>query len=490
MKKNPNGNLNERPVVFFIFGATGDLAAKKIIPALFNLYGKKALPKNFKIVGFARKDYNGGKFAEYSAEIVKKRFGENVPEKELKSFRKLFEYHQGQLPDMAAYASLAEKVKKMDGKSGDTCDKIFYLSIAPEFYGTVLENIAASGLDSSKTRGGGRARIIIEKPFGDNLKSAQKIEALIGRLFNEDQIYRIDHYLGKEMLQNILAFRFANNLLESSWSNKTIESINISLLEELGVEHRGAFYDAVGAFRDVGQNHLLQALALITMERPKKYDADSIIKNRAELLEQLIPPSGKAVTSSAFRAQYKGYGKIEGVKPSSRTETYFKVKAALSSPRWKGVPIILEGGKRMGERLKEIVVSFKPASPLSGLGSSRGLPRKAGEAAGGIACQSELVFRWEPEERIKIKFCSKKPGAKAEVEGREFDFFYRDSSERVQYVEEYEKLISDCLAGDRTHFISAREIYAMWKFADAVVRGWEKNLAPLHSYEPGSKNFS
>ncbi len=444
--------------------------AKKITPALFNLFQKGELPKKFKIVGFSRREYSKQEFHDYVfSNLIKK--GWDL--KTCSAFCDLFDYQPGGFQSLKDFRALSELLQKIDDEWGVCANKLFYLAVPPQFYEVIFKNLSASKLTRPCSEEEGWTRVLVEKPFGKDLKTARKLDGLLSKLFQEIQIYRIDHYLAKEMLQNILTFRFANNFLEKGWDNKLIESVHIKLLENIGVEDRGSFYDGVGALRDVGQNHLLQMLALITMENPGKFgEADAIRKNRAKILKTLELPELKEVKSNTFRAQYDGYQTIKGVRPKSDTETYFKIKAFLKDPKWQGVPIILESGKKLKEQRKEIEVAFKHPTPCF--------------CPSGEHLKNKLFIRMEPEEEITVTFWSKKPGLKMEVEERIFKFSYREKSGKPQYTEEYEKLLLDCIAGDQTLFVSSEEVEAMWRFTDPITNAWQKNLVPLKSYQPNT----
>lgn len=465
MKFNAN-----TPTIFVIFGSTGDLMAKKITPALFNLFQKGELPKKFKIIGFSRKEFSKQEFHDY---IFNNLLKKGLDLKTCSAFCDLFDYQPGDFQNLKDFQALSEFLERIDNEWGVCANKLFYLAVPPQFYEIIFKNLSSSKLTKPCSKEEGWTRVLVEKPFGKDLKTARKLDELLSKLFKEIQIYRIDHYLAKEMLQNILTFRFANNFLEKGWDNKLIDSIRIKLLESIGVEDRGSFYDGVGALRDVGQNHLLQMLALVTMENPKEFGkADAIRKNRAEILKTLELPGPKEIKSNTFRAQYDGYQNIKGVRSKSDTETYFKIKAFLKDPKWKGVPIILEGGKKLKEQRKEIEIIFKHPTPCF-CPSDRHLKNK-------------LFIRMEPKEEITVTFWSKKPGLKMEIEERTFKFSYREKAGKTQYTEEYEKLLLDSIAGDQTLFVSSEEVNAMWKFIDPIIRAWQKNLVPLKNYKPNT----
>ncbi|PIR57812.1 MAG: glucose-6-phosphate dehydrogenase [Parcubacteria group bacterium CG10_big_fil_rev_8_21_14_0_10_38_31] len=465
MKIDESKNM---PTVFVIFGATGDLMKKKIAPALFNLYKKGRLPKLFKVVGVSRSILSDDDFRKRVGEILKSHGSKE--DEVFRSFLEVFLFKSGQFDNEENYKNIAKYLLDIDVSWGVCSNKLFYLSVPPVHYEMILKNLSSSGLTLPCSQQGGWTRILVEKPFGKDAKTAIVLDNLLGTLFREEQIYRIDHYLAKEMLQNILTFRFSNNLFEDSWHKDFIEKIEIRLLEKIGVEERGEFYDGIGALRDVGQNHLLQMLALVAMDNPSSFDAVSIRSKRFDVLEKLKMPSVEEIKNYSYRAQYEGYKNIKGVKLKSETETYFKILAYLDTPRFKDVPVVLESGKRMREQVKEIVITFKHQTPCL--------------CPPGIHYKNKIIFSVEPQERISIRFWSKKPGLDMEMEERELDFLYRRDGERTQYVEEYEKLLLDCILGDQTLFVSTDEVQAMWKFTDAILDVWYNDIVPLKFYNP------
>jgi len=455
------------PTVFIILGATGDLMHKKIVPALFHLYKNQYLPKMFHLVGFSRRDWINKEFQSSLKEILM-----THKEKKFDQFVKLWLYHQGNFEDLNNYHSLAKKLGYYDKEWRVCANKLFYIAAPPQYYEAILQNLHKSELTKPCSPEEGFTRVLIEKPFGKDQKTAEKLEILLSKLFKEKQIYRIDHYLAKEMLQNILNFRFSNTLFESSWSNQQIEKVRISLWEIIGVENRGVFYDGIGALRDVGQNHLLQMLALVAMDHPGSFSVEAIRSKRVELLRTLILPKEDEIKHFTYRAQYEGYKNIKNVKPNSKTETYFKIRAFLNAPRWKGVPFILESGKRLGEARKEIIITFKHPKPCFCPPGSHH-ERK-----------NRVVFQLEPEEGVFVDLWSKKPGLLFEVKGQKFQFLMRKKQKRTQYVEEYEKLLLDSIRGDQTLFVRSDEVSEMWKFIDPISYAWEKNKVPLKTYKP------
>jgi len=437
--------MKDVPTRLVIFGATGDLVARKVLPAVFSLYGKNRLPAEFSLVGFARRDWDDDRFREYSADILKAKKSSGFDE-----FLSRLQYVRGNFEDAQSYRQLAKSAGR----------DIFYLATPPNYYKEIFSNLSASKLV------GEGSRILVEKPFGKDLATAKELDTLLGTLFAEEQIFRIDHYLGKEMLQNILVFRFSNNLLEDSWNNKYVEKITVRFRETIGVEGRGAFYDGVGALRDVGQNHLLQMLALTTMDAPQSLTSEAIRKERLELLKKLSAPL------KTFRGQYEGYSDEKGVEKSTRTETYFKILTQIGSPRWRGVPMVLESGKALHEQNKEIIVEFKHPAPCFCP------PGKKHEY------KNKVVFSLEPNQETLIDLWAKKPGLDLAFHKKTFGFPYESGEE--EGVEAYEKLLLDAIAGDQTLFVSTEEVAAMWSFVDPVVEGWQESGEELYMYRRGS----
>ncbi len=464
------------PTILVTLGATGDLIGRKIIPTLFSLFEQDKLPKMFKVVGFSRQPLSNEVFRGKVRESLEKKITTKPEQNQLNKFLELFSYEKGFFDNVEDYKSLNRNLKKIDEEWGVCTNKLFYLAVPPEFDEVIFKNLDKSGLTEPCSPEEGWTRVIIEKPFGKDLETANSLNSLLTEFFKEVQIYRIDHYLAKEMLQNILVFRFSNNLFENDWNNKTIEKIDIRILEKIGVEDRGGFYDTVGALRDVGQNHLLQMLAVLTMDQPSSFETEEIRKSRTEILKTLKIPTQEEATKTSFRAQYDGYRDTAKVNPNSNTETYFKIKAFLDAPNWRDVPITLEGGKALSEARKEIVVTFKHRTPCLCMDQE-------------IHHKNRLIIRLEPKEEITIQFWAKKPGHEMEVEERVLNFLYRDGREHIQYTEEYGKLILDCIAGDQTLFVTTDEIKAMWEFIDPFVKAWDKNLVPLKTYKPDTDSI-
>lgn len=440
------------PTILVVLGATGDLMARKLSPAVQTLYLSHRSPEKFAVVGFARRPFSDAEFRQ--------RVAGSLHGQADKDFLQLLTYHQGQFDDLAAYEGLGHKLKSIDDEWGVCTNKLFYLAVPPEHYETILNNLASSGLTKPCSEKEGWTRVLVEKPFGKDLREAIKLDKLLTLLFKEEQVYRVDHYLAKEAVQNIIAFRFANNFLENAWDKNTVEKIEVKLLEKIDIEGRGAFYDGVGALLDVGQNHLLQMLALVTMDNPVEIKAESIREKRAEIIESIKPVTD--VSEDTVFAQYAGYQQEVGVAKGSNTETYFKLKAYLNHPKWQGVPLYIEAGKKMPEVDKQVILTFKHPSPCL--------------CPPGEHYKNQLFIRIQPDPGIAIRFWSKKPGTKMELEEQWLKFHY-PLGETERYQAEYAQLLLDAIAGDQTLFVSSRETMASWKFIDPIIEGWRDDKA-------------
>lgn len=460
------------PTVFVILGATGDLMRRKLVPALFHLYEEGNLPSLFQVVGLSRDNLDAEGFRRLVGEMVSARA--EVSQEKISRFSRFFTYQQGVFEEKEGYRKLAEFLGMRDEEWKVCSNKLFYLAVPPQHYKTIFENLHSSGLTKPCSPEEGWTRVIVEKPFGKNLKTAQELDRLLGRLFREEQIYRMDHYLGKETVRNILAFRFSNSFLEPAWNKEWIESVSIRLLEQGGVGDRGVFYDGIGALRDVGQNHMLQLLALFLMENPQSFEGDEVRRARAQVFRSLEVPKGSELRSAAVRGQYEGYLREKNVAPDSRTETYFRVTASLRHPRWKGVPVVLESGKAMGKDLVEVQIVFRhPGFCLC--------PDKEKHL------KNVLHYTIEPDEGVRMRFWVKKPGLRMQVEGKDFVFDYKEAFEGEEFQEAYQRLLLNVIEGDQTLFVSTEEIMASWKFIDSIVRGWAKHEVPLVPYQKGAR---
>lgn len=462
---------NNLPTAFVVFGATGDLFNRKLIPAIFNLYLKNLLPENFILVGFSRKDLSNEEFKKSVKEIIDKNFSLekiNITEDKLNLFLNRLVYIQGDFNHKKDYKKLADFLGHSD-KNWQTCaNKLFYLATPPKYYKVIFKKIADLKLNVPCGPSGGWTRIAVEKPFGKDLKTAKYLDELLGKLFLEEQIYRVDHYLAKETTQNILAFRFSNSIFEPLWNKDNIESITIRLFEKNGIEGRGDFYDGIGALRDVGQNHLLQLLALFTMEKPEKFKPNFIRKEKAKILSKLKIFNAKEVELYTLRGQYEGYLNEKGVKPNSKTETYFKIKTFLDSPSWRNVPIYLEAGKKLKKDCVEIEIVFRHSLPCF-------CPENK-------HFKNILHYLIQPNEKISLSLFVKKPNSEL-IEEKDFIFDYRKSFESEEFQDAYEKLLLDIILGNQTLFVSTEELLSSWKFIDSILKIWRKNKPELLIYK-------
>jgi glucose-6-phosphate 1-dehydrogenase len=403
-------------------------------------------------------------------------------EEEIKHFLDHISYEQGIFNEPLAYTRLSERIHAIDDRWGQCTNKLFHLSVPPHLYEGILTNLAGSRLTESCADGVGWTRILIEKPFGNDIDTAKSLDKLLSKLFKEEQIFRIDHYLAKEALQNILAFRASNAIFESVWNKENIDKVHIKLYEKSGVEDRGAFYDKIGALKDVGQNHILQMLALIAMEHPRSFTPADVRRGRAETLERLMPIPERLVTKYVVRGQYDGYVNETGVAPDSATETFFRIEARLNTPRWKGVPFFLESGKAMSESKTEIDVYFKQKAKKQKM-----MFFGRDSAPLGIEGQNVLTFRIQPDEGIKIRFFVKTPGYEFKTEPKILKFKYSDVPSFSALPNDYERLLHDAFIGDQTLFASTDEIMASWKYVTPILAGLKKVL--LKKYPQGIKEI-
>ncbi len=460
------------PTIIVLFGATGDLAQRKLIPALFDLFVKDLLPKKYAVLGLSRGGMLDREFRAFASGVVKKNKHKHS-EAKLKSFLKHLYYMRGDFSDKSFYKDVKARVEEMEGGFGQCSNKLYYLAVPPSLYEMMFTFVAKSGLSKPCSKKTGWARVLVEKPFGNDLKSAQKLDRLLSKLYKEEQVYRIDHYLGKEMVENILAFRFSNIMFEPLWSKKYISRIEIRLHEKIDVKNRGSFYDGVGALRDVGQNHALQMLALVAMERPRKMNANAIRKARASVLKSLKKSSKK----TQVRAQYVGFGSAKGVKKGSQTETFFRIETELSTAKMRGVPVVIEAGKALKEKRTDVTLYFHECE-VCDMKDDQHYPQ-------------HLTFSIHPDEHIDISFWAKQPGFDFVLEERALSFSHdldRSGDVLDSYEPDaYERVLHDCIVGDQTIFTSSEEVEAAWRFITPIVNGWSKNNVPLQVYKKGSK---
>ncbi|HEY2455793.1 MAG TPA: glucose-6-phosphate dehydrogenase [Candidatus Acidoferrum sp.] len=457
-----------RPCVMVIFGATGDLTKRKLIPALINLAQENVLPKSFAIVGFAGNDY--------TTESFRKTLGEEVPQLapepiDLKLWEWLAEriyYVKGDFGDPEAYKRLKVQIDETDKLHGTQGNKFFYLAVAPRFFAPIVQQLGAVGL--TKEEGDKWARVIVEKPFGHDLESARLLNTELKKVLTEKQIYRIDHYLGKETVQNVLVFRFTNNIIEPLWNRNYVDHVQITAAETVGVEHRGGFYETAGALRDMVPNHLFQLLTMTAMEPPISFDADEVRNKQAEVLHAIQPLNPEEVLTNTVRGQY-GEGVVENehvvayrnepdVAPDSNTETFVALKLLIDNWRWAGVPFYLRTGKRLAMRATEIVIQFRRTPFVL----FRNTSVKNIET-------NRLVIQIQPDEGISLSFGAKVPGAVMKLGLVNMDFDYKTYF-GMEHGTGYERLLRDCMAGDATLFQRADMVEAGWRVIQPILDVW------------------
>jgi glucose-6-phosphate 1-dehydrogenase len=472
------------PCVLVMFGVTGDLARKKLLPAIYDLANRGLLPPGFSLVGFARRDWGHEDFAQVTYEAVKQHartpFRDTVWQQVSEGVR----FVQGDFDDDAAFDKLAVTVRELDAERGTGGNYAFYLSIPPRSFPVVVQQLKRSGLSDpglapqpGPAEGSGRRswrRVVIEKPFGRDLASAQELNDIVDAVFPAHSVFRIDHYLGKETVQNILALRFANSLYEPIWNRGYVDHVQITMSEDIGIGGRAGYYDGIGAARDVIQNHLLQLLALTAMEEPVSFDADSLRQEKEKILSAVRLPANLA--EGTARGQYGdgwqggrqvvGYLKEDGIPPDSRTETYAAVRLAVDTRRWAGVPFYLRTGKRLTRRMTEIALIFQRAPHLPFAATDT---KELGK--------NMLVIRVQPDEGVTVRFGSKVPGSAMEVRDVNMDFAYGESFTESS-PEAYERLILDVLIGDPPLFPRQEEVELSWRILDPIEEFWAENTRP------------
>ena len=452
-----------------IFGASGDLTSRKLVPALYQLYRKGRLAKPLRIVGFSRSKYTHEQWREKLRETTVKFVGHNFDDEKWQQFCSQIYYHPGDIGNAGDFVELRTFLKTLE--EGQPGQRLYYLSTAPRFYQPAIAHLGESGLADETN---GPRRVIIEKPFGVDLASAQALNQSIHQVFDEHQVYRIDHYLGKETVQNLLVLRFANTIFEPIWNRNYIDHVQITVAEEVDVGSRAGYYDTAGVLRDMFQNHLLQLLMVTAMEAPVRYEADAIRNEKVKVLDAIQPLTTEQVKQSTFRGQYRGYTAAEGVEPTSRTATFSAVKLSVDNWRWQGVPFYLRSGKAMSCRTTQIVIQFH-APPHKLFSNS---PHDLGEA-------NRLVIQIQPAEGIQLHFQTKVPDAGMKIRQTDLDFSYQKEF-RGQMPEAYERLLLDALEGDASLFARADEVEAAWRICDPILHAWQTSDRPtLMMYDPG-----
>ena len=465
------------PCVLVLFGVTGDLAGKKLLPAIYDLANRGLLPPGFSLVGFARRDWEDEDFAKITHDAIKAHARTPFREAVWQQVSEGVRFVPGEFADDVAFDRLAQTVRQLDAERGTGGNYAFYLSIPPKAFPQVVAQLKRSGLSTPHVRPDGHLpwrRVVIEKPFGHDLASAQELNSMLDAVFPESSIFRIDHYLGKETVQNILALRFANTLFEPIWNRGYVDHVQITMAEDIGIGGRAGYYDGIGAARDVIQNHLLQLVALTAMEEPVSFDSGALRTEKEKVLSAVKIPEDLAVGTA--RGQYaagwqggikvRGFLEEEGIPPDSITETYAALRLEVDTRRWAGVPFYLRTGKRLPTRMTEIALLFQRAPHLP-------FARTDTEELG----QNALVIRVQPDEGITVRFGSKVPGSAMEVRDVNMDFAYGESFTESS-PEAYERLLLDVLIGDPPLFPRQREVELSWKILDPVEDFWASHGKP------------
>lgn len=456
---------------FVIFGASGDLTSRKLIPALYNLKRKGRLPEATRIVGFSRTAYSHEEWRESLAKTTEEFAGKNFDPELWSKFAEQIYYQPGDIGKADDFATLKTFLDDLEGGEEQQSTRVYYLSTAPRFYKPAVEQLGASGLADEST---GQRRVVIEKPFGTDLQTARELNEVVHKSFRESQVYRIDHYLGKETVQNLMVLRFANTIFEPIWNRNYIDHVQITVAEEVEVGSRAGYYDSAGVVRDMFQNHILQLLMVTAMEAPAKYAADPVRDEKVKVLQAVRAVTGDAVKTETVRGQYRGYTAEEGVDARSRTATFAALKLQIDNWRWQGVPFYLRSGKGMSCRTTQIVIQFRePPHMLFDSG-----PRTAAES-------NRLIIQVQPNEGIQMHFQTKVPDAGMNMRQTDLDFNYQREF-KGSMPEAYERLLLDALEGDASLFARADEVEAAWNICDPILEAWKTGDRPtLYMYDPG-----
>jgi glucose-6-phosphate 1-dehydrogenase len=467
------------PTTLVIFGARGDLAARKLIPAIYNLLVSGLLPERLRVIGVSR-DEDPNAFRERARNAIESFSRTELTPEGWDALETRLESMYGDFGDEGMFDELAARLR--DGDGDDPSQRVFYLAVAPRFFAQIARSLERVGLGRSSVA---PARLLVEKPFGHDLRSAGELNAELTRAFDESQIFRIDHYLGKETVQNVQVMRFANGILEPVWNRRYVEQVQITVAEDMGIGHRAAYYDSAGAIRDVIQNHALQLVALTAMEPPARFEADTIRDEKVKLLRSVRRYEPSEVSDYVVRGQYSsgwvggeavpGYLEEEGVEPDSNTETYVAMRVEIDNWRWAGTPFYVRAGKRLARRVTEIAVRFRPVPHL---------PFAPTDMTGDVE-PNELVLSVQPEEGASLRIVAKVPGQTMNVRPVQMEFNYGEAFMSTS-PEAYERLLHDALRGDATLFTRADEVEAEWKVVDPILQAWDGDGGPA-PYEAGGQ---
>jgi glucose-6-phosphate 1-dehydrogenase len=474
------------PTTLVIFGATGDLAKRKLLPALYNLAHEGALPERFHLVGVSRKEKEHEDYREECAQAIRQFSRRKPDEAVLKGLLEEVKYVPGEFDEDSVYTELGKVLDEFEKDAGEKLNRAFYLSTAPSFFPLIVGKLGERGLAQHKDA---EVRVIIEKPFGTSLEEALELNREVLGVFEEAQVFRIDHYLGKETVQNMLAFRFANGMFEPLWNRNYIDHVQITAAEDIGIGSRAGYYDHAGALRDLIQNHMLQLLCHVAMEPPVSFTAEEVRNEKVKVLHAIHEPTFEEIPGIAMRAQYgaghsggedvPGYLQEQGVREGSTTETFAALRLEVDNWRWAGVPFYLRAGKRLARKITEIAVTLKP------------VPHLAFSQDGSLGVKpNQLILTLQPNEGVTLQLGAKIPGSRMRIRSVNMEFLY-GTSFMSQSPEAYERLIVDAMRGDPTLFTRNDEVEAQWRICDPILRAWADTPGPLAGglpqYEAGSQ---
>jgi glucose-6-phosphate 1-dehydrogenase len=470
------------PTTLVIFGATGDLAKRKLLPALYNLAHDGALPERFHLVGVSRREKAHEDYRAECEEAIRE-FSRRTPDEHvLKGLLEHVKYVPGTFDEDSVYDDLKKVLEGFEQRAGEPLNRAFYLSTAPAFFPVIVEALGKQGLAEHEHA---EVRVIIEKPFGTSLAEARELNERVLGVFEETQVFRIDHYLGKETVQNMMAFRFANGMFEPLWNRNYIDHVQITAAEDIGIGSRAGYYDKAGALRDLIQNHMLQLLCHVAMEPPVSFTAEEVRNEKVKVLRAIQAPSAEQIPRMAVRAQYAaghtggedvpGYLREEGVREGSTTETYAALRLEVDNWRWAGVPFYFRAGKRLARKITEIAVTLKP------------VPHLAFSQDGSLGVRpNQLILALQPNEGVSLQLGAKIPGTRMIIRPVNMEFLY-GTAFLSESPEAYERLITDAMRGDPTLFTRNDEVEAQWRICDPIVSTWEQERGPLAQYEAGSQ---
>jgi glucose-6-phosphate 1-dehydrogenase len=466
------------PTTMVIFGGTGDLAHRKLLPAIYNLAHEGALPERFNLIAVSRSDIPHGDYQQMARESIEKHSRRKPDPQVLDKLLENVRYVPGVFDDDSVYERLDETLKQFDKEAGIEFNRLFYLSTAPAFFATIVGKLGAHGLNRHERA---EIRVVIEKPFGTRLEEALELNRQVLSELDESQVFRIDHYLGKETVQNMLAFRFANGMFEPIWNRNYIDYVQITASEDLGVGSRAGYYDTSGALRDLVENHMMQLLALLCMEPPVTFTADDVRDEKVKVLHAIKPVDaptqtvrGRYTAGMGEGKEVPGYLEEEGVPSDSQTETYAALRLEVDNWRWAGIPIYMRTGKRLARKVTEIAITLKP------------VPHLAFESQGSVGVQpNQLVLTMQPNEGVSLSLGAKIPGSRMRIRPVNMEFLY-GTAFLSQSPEAYERLILDAMRGDATLFTRDDEVEAQWRIIDPILESWGNGEPPLVEYAAGS----